>query len=261
MAISVAASTLFCLHKLMEEAIPDLLFDETNCIEIIDDGPHALNLPRVERLLELKSSYGLRYSVHAPFADMNIAAHDPYIREAVLKRLEASIKWSAGLEAEALVFHPGASTALDHFTHGMTWKLNLSSVNRLLSFARNYNVPVMIENVPEPYPFLMKSVEDFEMFYAEVAFDVKMVLDIAHSNLRGESRLFLDKFKEKIGHIHVSDNVGKFDEHLQLGKGLIDWKGTVESIKAAGFSGWIVVESFEGVNESIRLLKDLLKID
>jgi len=261
MTIDVAASTLFCLDKPLEEAIPDILLDETKYIEITDEWLHALNQPRVERLLELKSSYDLRYSVHAPFIDVNIAAHDPIIREAILRRLETSIKFSSALGAEALVFHPGSTSALEHFTPGMAWKLNLSSVDRLIKFAGEYNVPMMIENVPEPFPFLMKSVEDFERFYEEVGLDIKMVLDIAHASLRGESGIFLERLVNRVGHIHVSDNVGKFDEHLQLGKGSIDWKVTIEAIKSTGFSGWIVVESFKGVEESLRLLKRLLNED
>jgi sugar phosphate isomerase/epimerase len=87
---------------------------------------------------------------------------------------------------------------------------------------------------------------------------VKMVLDVAHASLRGETLRFLERFRGRIGHVHISDNRGRIDEHLPLGGGLIDWKGTVEAIKSSAFDGWVVIESFTGIDESLRLLKRLL---
>lgn len=258
MVMDLAASTLFCLHKPFEEALTDMALAGTRCIELTDEGSHALSRRRVERLLELRASYGLRYAVHAPFADVNIAAGDAAIREAVLRRLEASIRWASALEAKALVFHPGATTAMEHFYPGAAWRLNLESVRRLLKFAADYGVPAMIENVPEPFPFLMKSVEEFSRFYGEVGLDVRMVLDVAHAHLRGETEEFLRRFGDRIGHIHVSDNHGKMDEHLQVGEGSIDWERTMAAVKAARFDGWVVVESFTGVEESLGLLRRLV---
>lgn len=256
--MDLAVSTLFCLHKPFEEALSDMVLAGSRCIEVTDDGLHALTQLRVDRLLELRASYGLRYTLHSPFADVNIAASDGLVREAVLRRLEASIRWASAIEAEALVFHPGATTAMEHFSPGAAWSLNLEAVRRLLKFAVDYGVAAMIENVPEPFPFLMKSVEDFERFYDEVGLDVKMVLDVAHSHLRGETEEFLRRFRDRIGHIHVSDNHGRMDEHLQLGEGSIDWEETMATVKASRFEGWVVVESFRGVGESLGLLRRLL---
>lgn len=258
MAIELAASTLFCLHKPLEEALRDIAQAGTKCIELTDDGRHALTEARVDMLLELKEAHGLRYSLHAPFADVNIAAPDAHLREAVLRRLEASIRWASALEAEALVFHPGASTALEHFSPGEAWRLNMESVRRLVRFAEARGVSAMVENVPEPVPFLMRSVEDFERFYDEVGLEVEMALDIAHAHLRGEVEEFLGRLGGRIGHIHVSDNHGGGDEHLRLGAGSIDWKGAMSAVEASPFEGWVVVESFEGVDESLRLLRRLL---
>ncbi len=255
----IAVSTLFCLHKPLEEALTDILLSGSKLVELTDDGSHALNRPRVERLLELRSSYGLEYSLHAPFSSMNIAAPDEYLREAMLRRLETSIKWASALEVEALVFHPGAATAIEYFTPGVGWNLNISSVKRIIKFAGEYGVEAMIENCPEPYPFLMKSVESFNRFYEESGLDLKIVLDIAHAHLRGEIDDFIKLLGGRIGHIHVSDNNGQMDEHLEVGKGSIDWKRVLPMIRDTSFKGWIVIESFKGVERSIRVLEGLLE--
>jgi len=257
MDIEFAASTLFCLHKPFEDALSDLILDETRCIELVDDGLHALTRRRVERLLEMKASYGLRYAVHAPFTDVNIAAYDDGLREGVLRRIERSIRLASALKAEAFVFHPGATTAMEHFYPGKAWDLNTRSVGRLLRYADDYGVSAMIENVPEPFPFVMKSVEDFKRFFDDVGVEVDMVLDVAHSHIRGETLEFVSRFGDRVGHIHVSDNHGQMDKHLQVGEGSVDWEETVAAVRASPFSGWIVVESYKGVEESIRLLRKL----
>lgn len=255
--MKIAASTLFCMNKPLEEAYQDLLTIGTKNIELTDEGLHSLTLPRVERLLELKSSYDLQYSVHAPFSDVNIAAFDNTIREAVLRRIENSIRMSSSLELNAFVLHPGANTVLEYFNPGGSWKRNIESIKRLSMYSEEYGVPLMIENVPEPHPFLMKSVGDFKRFFEETQFEHEIVLDVAHAYLRREVEDFLEFFKDRIGHIHVSDNRGKFDEHLEIGVGGINWSEVVRLLKLVGFKRWVVIESFKGVENSIRLLENL----
>jgi len=258
MVIELAASTLFCLDKPLNEVLANLLEIGTKCIELTDDGLHALTRRHVDMLLELKESYSLRYSLHAPFADVNIAALDSSLREAILRRLERSIQWASDLEVEALVFHPGASSALEHFSPCTAWRVNLESVRRLFLYAQEKGVRAMIENVPEPFPFQLKSVDDFEHFYGEVGIEIEMVFDVAHAHLRGEIKAFMRCLGEKIRHIHVSDNNGGSDEHLPLGEGSIDWVETMAAVKAMNLDGWVVVESFKGVEDSLRLLRNLL---
>ncbi len=256
--MQLAASTLFCLHKPLEDTLADLVLLSTKHVELVDAGPHTLNKTRIDRLLELEASYDLNYSLHAPFTDMNLAADDNYVRESVLRRLERSIRWTSALGAEVMIFHPGNSTAVERFFPGSAWRLNIESVRRLFRYADNYGVKALIENVPEPFPYVMKSVDDFTRFFDEVGFDVKFVLDVAHAHLRGEIVEFIKRHGSLIGHVHVSDNHGEVDTHLQVGRGAIDWEGTMTSLKASSFDGWITVESYRGVEESLQLLRSFM---
>jgi sugar phosphate isomerase/epimerase len=51
-------------------------------------------------------------------------------------------------------------------------------------------VNIVIENVPEPYPFIMKSVEDFTKFYRETNLNMGLALDVGHAFLNGQIELF-----------------------------------------------------------------------
>lgn len=256
--MELAVSTLFCLNKPLEEALPEIIRSRTRLIELVDAGPHTLTQTRVERLLEVKSSYDLNYALHAPFADINIAADDPFIREALLRRLETSIRWVSALEAKTLVFHPGNSTAVERFSPGSAWRHNLESIRRLVKYADNYGVEIMVENVPEPFPYVLKSVRDFERFFDEVGDEIRIVLDVAHANIRGETKEFVKSFGDRNGHVHVSDNDGESDVHLQIGEGSIDWQETMDMLKESKFDGWITVESYCGVDESLVFLEKLM---
>lgn len=256
--MNLGVSTLFRLSEPLEEAVEEIKSLDVCYIELTDDGLHALSPRRVEMLKEFKDSYGWSFSIHAPFSDVNIAAYDESIREAALRRLERSIEYSEELEAEVWVFHPGASTALEQFYPGRSWEINLRSVERLCRAAEELGVTAAIENVPEPFPFLMKSVEDFERFYSEFNGELGMTLDVAHANIRGETEEFLERLRKKIVHVHVSDNKADQDTHLQIGFGTIKWAETMRLLKKIGFEGTVIVESGRGIEESLRLLRGLM---
>jgi len=75
-----------------------------------------------------------------------------------------------------------------------------------MGLAVERGVYAMIENVSEPFPYVMKSAEDFGRFFDEYDSDIQMVLDVAHANVRGEIGTFIGIFGDRIGHVHVSEN-------------------------------------------------------
>ena len=253
--MELAVSTLHLLDKPLEEILPNLIKLSVKNVEIADSGHHSLNPKRVSRLQEISSSYDIRFSIHAPYADTNLSADDDLIREWILKRIRATIRFADELNAKAVVIHPGWTTATDRFMKGRAWELNLRSVNWLLRYAEEYGVPLLIENVPEPTPYLLIRVEDFELFFEELDFWIGMVLDIGHSNLINQTTDFLSMFNERIKHIHISDNNGAEDQHLAIGKGEINWETSFEAVNKSGFSNWVVVESYNGVDESLDYLR------
>jgi sugar phosphate isomerase/epimerase len=156
------------------------------------------------------------------------------------------------------VFHPGLKTGITMFYPGKEWIRNLKTARFLFKFANDYGVEAAIENVPEPYPFIMRSVEDFKRFYSEVNEDIGLVLDIGHANINGQIESFLTTFADKIVHMHAHDNYGKSDQHLGIGYGNVNWEKTAALIKKISYRGVVVVESVEHVEQSVSRLKRLL---
>lgn len=255
--IDIGLSTLFCLGEPFPSLLRRLHEVDVRSVEIVDEGLHALNGRRVRALKRVAQSRGLELTIHAPFADINIASPNPSLRRMILKRLEKSILYARQLDCRLWVFHPGLKTGVSFFYPDLDWGLNLSSVRTLLKFARRHDVDIAIENVPEPYPFLLKNVGDFSRFYDELGEDIGFVLDIGHANLNRQIRDFTTQLFDKTVHVHVSDNEGTHDSHLGIGHGTIDWEDVARWIKKIKYSGVIMLESVEHVEESLRTLREL----
>ncbi len=249
---------LYLLNEPFKKMIEHLTRSNAKCVEIVDDGLHTLDKQRVSMLKSIGMSCGLKYSVHAPFADINIASPSKPLLKAMLRRMEKSLAYARDLDAYIWVFHPGIKTGISMFYPNMDWLQNLKTVESLVRLARDYGVKIAIENVPEPYHFTMKSVEDFKKFYDEVTEDIDLVLDIGHANLNGQVELFMTTFANKIVHMHMSDNDRKSDQHLGIGYGSLDWEKIVNLIKEVSYDKVLIIESIEHVEESLQRLKRLL---
>lgn len=253
----IGLSMLFCLGEKFPSILKRLQEFNVRHIEITDEGSHALNTQRIKSLKKVAETHDLDFVIHAPFAGINIAVPTSVLRRTVMKRLKKSILHAGKLDCRLWLFHPGLKTGVSHFYPGTDWQLNLESVRDLLKIAKKEDVKIAIENVPEPYPFIMKSVQDFSRFYNELGDDIGMVLDVAHANLNHQIQDFVRQFPEKIVHIHVSDNDGARDLHLGIGYGTIDWEAVAKEIKKAEYNHLIMLESIEYVEESLKKLQKL----
>lgn len=253
----IGLSTLFCLSEPFSSLIKYLPHLDVKYIEIADEGLHALNLRRVKKLKKIAEAYNIEFVIHAPWAGINIATPSCGLRQAVLKRLGQSIVNSGKLDCKLWIFHPGSKTGLSHFYPDKDWQLNLESVHILVEIARKEGIEIAIENTPEPFPSLMKSVEDFQRFYREFNENIGMVLDVAHANLNSQIPDFLMQFSKFISHIHLSDNDGASDLHLGIGSGNMDWNRIAKLINEANYNNLLVIESTDHIKESIHFLRKL----
>ena len=253
----IGLSMLYLLNRTFSSVIEPLTQLDTQHIEWPDEGLLTLNKKRAKRLKDIGETHDLDFVVHAPWAGINIATPSPAIRRAVLKRLEQSIVFAGQLGCRLWLFHPGSRTGLSQFYPGESWQLHLQSIRTLLRIAQREGVKVAIENTPEPFPSLMKSVDSFHRFYEEFDNEIGMVLDIAHANLNNQIHDFLKQFSKKIVHIHVSDNDGNRDLHLGIGQGNISWKNVAKTVKEVAYCNLIIIESTDHIQESLQLLRSL----
>ena len=253
----IGLSTLFYLSEPFVYLIEHLPHLDIKHFELADEGLHSLNTRRVKKLKEIAVTRNLDFVIHAPWAGINIATPSPSLRRTVLKRLEKSIVYAGKLGCSLWIFHPGSRTALSHIYPEKDWQLNLESVRTLLRISRREDVKIAIENTPEPFPSLMKNVDEFTRFYDDLEDDIGMVLDVAHAHLNNQIQDFLIHFTNKIVHMHVSDNDGVTDLHLGIGYGTVDWDHFSKLVKTKNYSKLLVIESTQHIEESIQFLRKI----
>src|SRR4030042_6597247 len=180
----IGISMLHALGEPFNTMLKRLAKVETSYVEIVDDGWHALNKKRVSKLNETARSHGFKYTLHCPFADINIASPSKPMLNASLKRLRQSMAYAKQLNAELWVLHPGLVTGITPFYPGSEWTQNVKSVQLLYENALELDLRIAIENLPQKYGSIMKTPEDFARLYKETNLtDIGIVLDVGHANL------------------------------------------------------------------------------
>jgi len=255
--MNIGLSMLFCLGEPFQSLLKRLKEVDVNCVELVDESQHALNSKRVQALKRIANAKDLDFTVHAPFVDINIASPNPTLRRVMLKRLEKSIAYARQLRSRQWVFHSGWKTGVSEFYPNVDWQLNLRSIRTLLTISRKQNVEISVENTPEPFPFLLKTMQDFASFFSELGSDIGMTLDVAHAHTSHQVLELIERFSDKIVHVHVSDNEGKYDSHRGIGHGNIDWDAIAEALKHIRYKGWIMLESTENVEESLQTMRQI----
>ena len=256
--VKVGVSMLYCLGEPFSRMVKRLGTLETRNMEILDDGTHELDKKRIATLKEAAKSYNLEYSLHAPFADINIASPIKPMLNTAMKRLKQSIAYANALDAKLWVFHPGQQTGIGQFYPGADWKQNNQSIQELYKIAEEYGVNIALENLPAKYWFLMNTPQEFNRFYKETNLPIGIVMDLGHANLENQIEPFFDQLADKIIHIHASDNNGIEDQHLGIGEGKIDWNWFALTLKKNGYDKNVIIESTIHVPESLQKLKQQL---
>jgi sugar phosphate isomerase/epimerase len=255
--IKIGLSMLFCLSEPFTSLLERLKNANVHCVELLDEGLHTLSDKRVKKLRETAEARNIEFMVHSPFADINIATTSPVSQRTILKRLEKSILHASQLQSRLWIFHPGQRTAVTSFYPGSDWQLNMDSVRQLQKIADKHGVEIAIENVPEPFRFVLTSVDDFSRFYDELNDDLSLTLDVGHANINEQIQAFITTFSDKIVHVHASDNKGDYDAHLGIGYGTVNWTSVARALKRIGYTGAVMLESVRHIEESLQRLQKI----
>jgi sugar phosphate isomerase/epimerase len=89
--------------------------------------------------------------------------------------------------------------------------------------------------------------DDFQQVFEQFP-ALQLTLDIGHGCIGspGGKRVldFIQRFGQRVHHLHVSDNFGKRDDHLPIGSGSIPFASILKKLKATGFDRTVTFEIF-----------------
>lgn len=213
-------------------------------VEIIMEYPYHEIDP------DLVNSYDLKTSVHSPLSDINIASLNESIRKASVMEIKDSIDLASKIDASVVVVHPGHMAFLVREFKDELMQSSLKSLKECLIHAEEYGINLCVENMPEMDGMICKSLE--ELYELTQKTGVSIALDIGHAHSMGLSVDEMLKY-DNIGHIHLSDNDGSFDNHDAIGSKNIDFKSLFKGLKEIKFDGVCVIE----VKKQVEILESL----
>ncbi|KPJ77068.1 MAG: sugar phosphate isomerase [Deltaproteobacteria bacterium SG8_13] len=168
------------------------------------------------------------------------------IRRASVGEVLASLEAAAELQPAHVVLHPAHIAGMGPYVMDMARQHALDSLAAIADRAGELGLVVCLENM---FPRTLFCVEpdDFQLVFEQFP-ALQLTLDIGHGCIgspRGNRVLqFIQRFAKRVGHLHVSDNFGKRDDHLPLGTGSIPFAAILKELKKTGFSRTVTFEVF-----------------
>jgi sugar phosphate isomerase/epimerase len=160
------------------------------------------------------------------------------IRDAAIHDVSKCLPLFKEAGAEKVTVHPDPGIgAIETKT---TISLNALSFKILADEAAKRDLTIIVENVPGNF----SSVAALRSILDSVP-SLRFHLDVGHAFIRrNRFRQLLSAFKDKIVHLHLSDNRMREDDHIPLGAGNINWTEVIGAIKQIGYDSTITLEVF-----------------
>ena len=229
------------------------------------DYLESINVKYCELMLEypyneidpdLVNSYSIKTSIHTPLSDVNIASLNESIRKASVEEVIKSINLASKVGSEALVVHPGHMAFLARKFQEKIRENSLISLKECSRFAEERGIKLCVENMPDMEGMICKDLDELNELVQEIG--ALMTIDVGHAHNVGISIGEILKY-DNIGHIHLSDNDGSFDNHNAVGSKDIDFKSLFEGLNKKKFDGIFVIEvtNRDEILESLDYIKKL----
>ena len=212
-----------------------------------------------EEILNCARKHGLDLTGHLPDIDLC----DPNLsrNRELLQRFSEDINVFHELGIKKVVIHAyvGRKVNISDYPRYELEKLKLQRLSELTEKCESSNMKLCLENTDE-------KPENFESFFKELP-SLSFCLDIGHANLFTQDNTslgFLERFGDKLKHVHICDNLGGYSEecdiHLPLGTGKINYTPILQYLKKIGYDDTITLEIISNYREEyLKVSKKILK--
>ena len=237
--------------------LSDLGFDY---LELAMDPPQAhyrVISEKKAELLKALDRHNMQLVCHLP-TFVSTADLTDRLRDASLAEVLDSLDTAAELKPLKVVVHPSTVRGLSVFVMEQVKEYLLKSLELIVEKADHLGICLCIENMFPQYYSLVNAedfVEVFERFPT-----LRLTLDTGHGQIGSAGRKrtveFIERFADRIYHVHASDNFGKADDHLPIGAGVIDFHEVVKALKVSGYDETVTFEVFSRDRDYLRLSRD-----
>ncbi len=190
--------------------------------DFVDLNLNEIDKIRSEERAMLKSARraGLFFTAHAP--DLRVDNEDG------MQRIGEAVRYAERFKPRTITIHPILAPR-SNTPEKIEQKMH--EIGILAAMAESYGARISCENTSEE-PADMKVVLDAHP-------GVVLTVDVGHSELLSDinkSLGFIEAYPDRIGHVHIHDNIGgdtyHEDLHLPLGEGRIDFAPILKGLRA-----------------------------
>lgn len=174
------------------------------------------------------------------------------VRQAAVEDVIKTLPFFREAGAKTVTVHP--DTGPGTMESKITVSLNALSFKIIADEAAKHDLTILVENVPGVF----SSPEAVSTLLTTVP-GLRFHLDVGHAFIRGNRfRQLLQTFKDKLVHMHLSDNRTREDDHMPIGAGSINWADVIQAVKGIGYDGTITLEVFSNDPRYLALSRDKL---
>jgi sugar phosphate isomerase/epimerase len=168
----------------------------------------------------------------------DIAAPEPADVEAALEQMERWVALFAGLGVEAGVLHAGGYTLAElGWTEERMLEHRAESLRRVSEMAQGTGVTICVENLFRDRCGSQTASEIRKLIETAGGDTFGICLDTGHANIVGlDLADFVDQAGEHLRALHVTDNLGKKDDHiLPYSHGTVNWGRLMDALRRVGY--------------------------
>ncbi len=180
------------------------------------------------------------------------------LRKASLDEVLKSIEIAAELDPLKIVAHPSYIGGLGVFVLDQARQYAKDSLAAVAQKTDQLGLDLCLENMFPRCRYGIETEDFIEIFDQFPA--LKLTLDTGHAHIGspgGKRTLeFIETFPDRIGHVHVSDNFGKEDNHLPIGTGTINFRRIVRALKSIEYEDTVTFEVFSRDRDYLRISRE-----
>ncbi len=186
------------------------------------------------------ASAGLKVTFHSPFMDLRPGALDDRIRQTSLDRIKQAFDLIPYFSPLKIVCHPSFDDRYYVNCDDLWLENSVTFWRQLIPAAKEGGTIVAFENVYEKEPRILRRL--LEMLASD---QVCFCFDAGHFNVfaRAPLKTWMDELGRFIGHLHLHDNFGKFDEHLPVGAATFPFGELFSALKSLNVRPTITLEA------------------
>ena len=218
-------------------------------LELAMDPPmahHSVLTANRTAIAKAIADHGLGLVCHLP-TFVSTADLTESLRQASVDEMRRSLEVAHTLGAKKVVLHPSMIGGMGTFVPATAKDYAFEFFAQMVAAAEELQMTICLENM-FPRNRIGVTPEDLDEIFTAFP-SLQLTLDTGHAHIddpRNDRLLQLvERFGNRLGHLHFSDNRGRRDDHLAVGRGTVNFVELVRRLKKIGYNDTLTLEVFE----------------